>query len=247
MSDINIAHEILANKVILEVGSGRGDSTRSLVDIISGQPGARLIVTDLSDQFFHQLQAEFAARDLPIEFICTAAQNLEGTPAETVDFMVCNYTLCAVNAQAGAAALALRRFYDVLKPGGKLYVEEEFPLEMAQTAAQEVWAEKWRILKAAQILTGRLPYNELAPEVLAGLCCLAGFEHVRWEAHAAVYPGEDALDFFRARLDSWMAQLPSDRMRDGFAESAAKLSAKAAQINGMEVPYYRLVAHKPAA
>jgi 16S rRNA A1518/A1519 N6-dimethyltransferase RsmA/KsgA/DIM1 with predicted DNA glycosylase/AP lyase activity len=49
---MSIENEHLANKVVLEVGSGRGDTTRQLVDLLSGQSGARLIVTDISDKFF---------------------------------------------------------------------------------------------------------------------------------------------------------------------------------------------------
>lgn len=97
--------ESLSHKTVLEVGSGRGDTTRKLVDLLSGQSGARLIVTDISDAFFHGLQDEFRSRDVRVEFICTEAQALSGIPDNSIDYLVCNYTLCAVNSRAGSAAL----------------------------------------------------------------------------------------------------------------------------------------------
>ncbi len=124
MSSTSIANENLAGKVVLEVGSGRGDTTRSLVDLLSGQPGAQLIVTDASDKFFQQLRDEFQAKDAQIQFMCTGAQELRDIRDHSVDYLVCNYTLCAVNTQAGLVALALRRFWEVLKVGGKLLVED---------------------------------------------------------------------------------------------------------------------------
>lgn len=57
--------------VKLEVGSGRGGTTRKLLDLLSGKPGVQLIVTDISDHFFSQLRAEFQVAQLPIQFICT--------------------------------------------------------------------------------------------------------------------------------------------------------------------------------
>ena len=103
---MSIEDEELSNKVILEVGSGRGDMTRTLVNLLAGMPTAQLIVTDISDTFFHQLRAEFQGKNVQTTFICTGAQELKGVANHSVDFLVCNYALCAVNSQAGLAALA---------------------------------------------------------------------------------------------------------------------------------------------
>jgi ubiquinone/menaquinone biosynthesis C-methylase UbiE len=243
---MSIENEHPANKVVLEVGSGRGDTTRKLVDLLLGQVGAQLIITDVSDRFFHQLRDEFQGRDVQIQFIRTGAHELHGIPNNSVDYLVCNYTLCAVNSQAGLVALALRRFWEVLKSGGKLFVEEEFPVSKQDTPAQQVWAEKWRILKSVMILAGKSPYNEMEPGTLEGLCRLAGFEDTRWTAHTETFRDDKALDFFQKRLDALLTQLPNESLRAGFAELAVMLHNKATQVGGMEVPLYRLTAQKRA-
>ena len=241
---MSIENENLNNKVILEVGSGRGDTTRKLVGLLSGQVGARLIITDVSDRFFQQLRDEFQGRDVQIQFIRTGAHELHGIPNNSVDYLVCNYTLCAVNSQAGLVALALRRFWEVLKSGGKLFVEEEFPVNKQDTPAQQIWAEKWRILKSAMSLVGKFPYHEIEPETLEGLCRLVGFEDTRWTAHTETFRDVKALDFFQKRLDALLTQLPNESLRAGFAELAVMLHKKVIQVGAMEVPYYRLTAHK---
>ena len=230
----------LSGKTILEVGSGRGDTTRALVALLEGKSGTQLIVTDISDRFFE----EFQNRDIQLRFLQTGAHELKGVLDSSIDFLVCNYTLCAVNSQAGLVSLALKRFHDVLKPGGKLLIEEEFPISKQDTPRQAVWAEKWRILKSAMILAGYFPFNEMEPDLLESLCCLAGFENVEWTQHTEIHQGVEALDFFQKRTDALFKELPVENIRNGFAEMAANVREKARQVGGMEIPFYRLVAQK---
>ena len=107
--------ETLCGRTVLEVGSGRGSSTRELVDLLSGQPGATLIVTDVSDSHFPRLRQELAGRGVELHFVRTGACELDGIENRSIDLLVCKYTLCAVNAHAGRAALALNRFREVLR------------------------------------------------------------------------------------------------------------------------------------
>jgi len=243
---MNIEDEELSGKTILEVGSGRGDTTRRLVQLLSGKPNARLIVTDLSDRFFRELATEFQSTHLQIEFLCTGGHEIHGIPDQEVDFLICNYTLCAINSQAGLAALALQRFWEVLKPGGKLFVEDEFPISSQDKILRQLWIEKWSILKSSMILAGQSPFNEISPELLTDLCYLAGFERVSWVTGSAFYPHDQFLDFFQRRLDTILQAIPNENLRAGYMEMALNLRLKATQVGGLEVPFYRLVAQKVA-
>jgi len=240
----NIKQESLSGKVILEVGSGRGGTTRQLVDLLVGQPGAALMVTDVSAIHFQELHDEFQGKGVQVRFICTGACELAGIEDNSVDYLVCNYTLCAVNSEAGLAALALRRFWDVLKPGGWLLIEEEFPISKMDTPTQEVWAEKWRILKSATMLVGGFPYTEFSPNTLAALCQLVGFEDVQWEADTNLLSSPTVLEFFQRRLEILLPWLPNDNLRTAFVQMASELQEKAVQAGGMEIPFYRLTARK---
>lgn len=243
---MNIEDENFDGKVILEVGSGRGETTRKLVNLLSGKPGTQLIVTDISNHFFPQLRDEFQSKNVQVQFICTGGHELKGIPDRGIDYLVCNYTLCAINSQAGLAGLALQRFWEVLKFDGILFVEDEFPISESDTLSQEVWAEKWRILKSSMLITGQSIFNEISPELLVRLCYLAGFKKVDWTAHSELYPGIEVLDFFQKRLNTLLKAIPNENLRCGFSEMAANLRMKATQAGGIEIPFYRLVAHKTA-
>jgi len=241
---MKIDTEDLTGKHVLEVGSGRGDTTRMLVDLLSKYSGPTLTVTDISDSHFKQLKKEFTSQPIRIRFIQTDACSLSGITSDSKDYLVCNYTLCAINSQAGQAALALKRFWDVLRAGGKLFVEEEFPIDKIDNPAQGIWAEKWRILKVATILRGGFPYNELQPETLAEMCRAARFEDIQWSASTTFFQGVDSLNYFHTRLKRLLQDIPNPHLKQGLLELASELNQKVAQTGGMEIPYYRLCARK---
>jgi phospholipid N-methyltransferase len=243
---MDLEKENLAGKTILEVGSGRGDTTRKLVDLLEGQTGAKLIITDITDWFFQELNDEFKSRPVKVQFEKTRATQLDNIANNSVAYLICNYALCAVNSRSGTVALALQRFREVLEEGGKLFVEEELPIDSYNTPQQQVWAEKWRILKSAMILVGKFPYNEIAPETLAELCHLTGYVNVEWSIHSETYSDVSVLDFFQRRLELLFPELPNEKLREGFSEMAAALQLKAIEVGGMEIPYYRFRGEKPA-
>ena len=244
VNDMRIDTEDLTGKHVLEVGSGRGDTTRTLVALLSKYSGTTLTVTDISGTHFQQLQKEFANQPVRIRFIQTDACSLSGITSDSKDYVVCNYTLCAINAQSGQAALALKRFWDVLRTGGKLFVEEEYPIDKKDNPAQGIWSEKWRILKVATILRGGFPYNELPPETLAEMCRAAGFEDIEWSASTTFFPGASSLDFFNTRLRRLLQDIPNPHLKQGLSDLASELTQKVAQTGGMEIPYYQLCARK---
>ena len=149
----------LKNKSVLALGHGVGEATRKLAVRMSGGKG-RLIVTDISDEHFDALRADLAPLDLAVEFIRTSPLKLAGIHQGSIDLVVCNYALSAINAIAGQGELALHKFYEVLKPGGTLYIEEELPFNMAASASQAIWAETSRLLKTSRLLTTGRDTNE---------------------------------------------------------------------------------------
>ena len=85
VNTMRIDTEDLNGKRILEVGSGRGDTTRALVALLSKYPGTALTVTDISDAHFQQLNNEFANQPVRIRFIQTDACSLSGITSDSKD------------------------------------------------------------------------------------------------------------------------------------------------------------------
>ncbi len=238
----DISSRNLNGKTLLEVGSGRGDTTRFLAKMVEREPGARLIVSDLSDAHFASLGEEL--KGINIRFIRTDARQLNGIGENSIDYLVCHYTLCAVEAEAGGALQALARFHEVVKPGGELFIEEEFPIELAKTPRQGGWAEKWQILKSALLIAGEKHFHEFTPENLKELCFAAGFTGVEWQSDASLLSGMDVLSFFHIRLERMVKHFPNAALQTGFREWATALVEKMKVTGGMEIPFYRLHAYK---
>lgn len=242
--DMNFGTSDLTNKTVLEVGSGRGETTRELASQMAGK-GGRLIVTDISDEHFEELRSELASIDLPVDFIRTSGLKLAGVRPASVDLVVCNYTLCAINAIVGQGELALRKFSEVLKPGGGLYLEEELPQYMAANPAQNVWAEKWQLIKAAQVISGARPFNEYQPDVLESLTEACGFEEIEVSDEVSTWPVLGWMDFFRSRFDHLLKGIGNKTMVGALKDAADQFSIKAQQVGYMETPYIILIAKKP--
>jgi 8-oxo-dGTP pyrophosphatase MutT (NUDIX family)/ubiquinone/menaquinone biosynthesis C-methylase UbiE len=244
----------LSGKTILEIGSGRGGTTRVLARQLAQAGGGKLIATDLSTAHFDELRrelgdlAEPGVEPVSIEFIQTPAEALEGIPDGSIDLVACAYTLCALASRPGRAALALERIRQVLKTDGLLMIEEEFPLERAASPLQALWAEKWRLLRAAQTAVqpgaGETPYREFDPADLSELCRLAGFDPIEPQAAASLVPPDEFLPFFEARLERLLPGLANDELQRGFTAWAARLAEAVRQAGGIEIPSYRLTARK---
>lgn len=240
----NISMECLDGKTILEIGTGRGGTTRELVSLLSKFKDSHLITTDIADDHFNELRKEFKHSPVDISFIKTDACHLEGINDKSIDCLICNYTLCAINSNPGCETLALSRFKDVLKSGGHLYIEEEFPVNHINNPMQEVWSEKWRILKSCTSLLGGSTFNEMEPEVIKNILYILGFNSVECEIDSFKIPGKNCLDFFKLRLGRYLKKFNNKTYIKAIKEISADLEKKAAKTNGMEMPIYRIRAIK---
>jgi ubiquinone/menaquinone biosynthesis C-methylase UbiE len=212
---------------------------------MAGQPGAEFIVTDIDDSYFTQIGQELEALGIAHRFIRTDACQLDGIAPESIDFVVCNFVLCAVNAEVGSGTIALDNFYSVLKPGGKLYLREEYPIYAAKGPDQEVWALMWRVIKSARMISS--PYlatTEYRPEVLKRLCEIVGFEDINWIPEVI----QNDLSWFVPRMElltKMMPDFPNPQVGKMYLAMASDIRQRAAARNSVEIPRYSMVATKP--
>jgi len=240
-----IEDEDLSDKIILEVGCGLGRTTRNLASLLSNAAGSQLIVTDVTDKHFDQVKCSLGMTKIEARFIQTDACELAGVAEESVDYVVCNFALCEINSDIGRGTMALARFLSVLKPGGKLFVEEEFPISEASGPAQQSWSLIWRVLKSAFILIKQKPpTNEYHPKVLARICEITGFTDIKWEASIRVND-LSWLDIRLKIIESIMPDFPSPQLGKMFAHLANDILNRARKIGTVEIPIYSLSARKP--
>lgn len=240
----SILNTDFTNKVVLEIGTGRGGTTRELVKHLSKFTGSKLITTDIYDGNFSELQEEFKEYSVSIEFIKTDACELNEIVNESIDLIVCNYTLCAINSRPCAAVIALNRFKEVLRKGGILYLEEEFPINNIKNERQEIWAEKWRILKTCSNILRKPVYNEMEKDIVIGMIELLGFKVIQGEAGAAGFNIQNWLEFFEYRLERCLQEIKNENLKSGLREESDILINRAKEVGGMEIPSYKIVARK---
>lgn len=204
------------------------------------------MVTDISDQHFAKIGQDIGADGIESEFIQTDACDLTGVEPGSIDLLVCNYALCEISARPGRGVLALQRFLEVLRPGGHLHIEEEYPITAASSPPQNIWAVTWRILKSVVVLVERrMPTAEYEPDVLCAICESLGFEDVTAESRSRM----DSARWLHPRihmLKQRLPGLPNENLRAGFVELMQELQQRADKVGRVEIPVYQVSARKPA-
>lgn len=241
---INFYGQDFSNKVVLEVGTGRGGTTIELAKFLSKFNGCKLITTDLNDDNFEKIEEEIKNYHVQVEFIKTDGCILEGIENNSIDFLVCNYTLCAINSKCGSEALAINRFNEVLKENGVLYIEEEYPIDIETNDMEYVWKRKWQLRRATSMLLGDSHFNEINPYILAKILKLQGFKDINWEKDSSKFLGDNCLEFSKYRLSKLLDKLENKDIVNGIKKEMEKLEEYAIRTNGMEVPIYKIIATK---
>ena len=242
---MQIEDENLSGKTILEVGCGLGHTTRNLASLVSDASDAELIVTDVTNKHFERIKSSSGLAEINAQFIQTDACELADISEGSIDYVVCNFVLCEINSDIGRGTLALAKFLSVLKPGGKLFLEEEFPIYQASGAAQQSWSLIWRVLKSAFILVKqKSPTNEYDPNVLCKICEITGFTDIKWESSVRMHD-ISWLDIRLKIIESIMPSFPSPQVGKMFMHLANQVRNKAENRGKVEIPVYSLSARKP--
>lgn len=236
----------LTNKTILEVGTGRGGTTLEIIELLKKFPTANLITTDIVNVEDELIQFCNGLDDVQkrIKFIQSDATELNSIPNESIDIIIVNYTLCAINSVIGKLTLAISRFYNLLKSGGILLIEEEYPIDSAKTENQLIWADKWRMIKTALISSGNLPFNEMHPDNLVRILSLLSFNEIEQEDGFNMLHHSEILPLFEYQITGSISSSRDSHLKKGLIKWAGKIKKKIEQLEFMEIPYYRLSAKK---
>ena len=104
-----------------------------------------------------------------VEFIKADLTCMPQIKNESVDLIVCHATIRAVNNRPLKAVKALSEFYRVLKKGGWLIIDDEYPLPKPSKIEEEVQVKRWQTYKSVAELVDGEHYTEICPEEI-GVC-----------------------------------------------------------------------------
>jgi ubiquinone/menaquinone biosynthesis C-methylase UbiE len=226
-------------KTILEIGSGRGGSAMELLDLIRDVPDSNIILTDIQSMDLTEFLRENPEWNNRLRFIQTDACELSGIRHESIDIGVGYNTLCAINAVPNKLIQALEKMYSVLKPGGLVYFEEEFPLSVAKSPHQKIWANQWQILKELLRKNNQAPNKEISPHALQKMLLHVGFKEVDWDQTENIFHAREVIPAFWDRIDYWSQALPQD-VRSRYQTMAENWEGKMRKLQTMEIPVYTI-------
>ena len=121
---------IAPGMTLVDIGSGEGLVAFRAIERVG--PSLRVILTDISLPMLHHAQSVAKERNIEQQcsFLACAADELSGIPDHCVDAVACRAALAYVADKQAA----LREFYRILKPGGRLSFAEPIFQDDAFTA-----------------------------------------------------------------------------------------------------------------
>ncbi|MHA1673831.1 MAG: class I SAM-dependent methyltransferase [Promethearchaeota archaeon] len=230
----------LHDNIILEVGTGNGGTTLEILEYIQNEPTTILITTDLNVIDLNPILSQFPAMKGRLSFIQTDAAELLSIKPNSVDILIVDYTLCAINSIPGKFLDALNKFKEVLKPNGILLLEEEFPIDSPKGKEHPLWKMQWQILKKMVTLTGKAPNNEIPIGDLRKSLKTLKF-HVENEViGTTTLAFEEVYPHFRNRITHLKKFLPNFWSKWAFSLSKINFHMRLKRAQFLHIPYYSL-------
>ncbi|WP_457557992.1 class I SAM-dependent methyltransferase [Candidatus Harpocratesius sp.] len=238
----------LSDKTILEIGTGNGGTTRDILKYIKDFPTSRLITTDIVNRDLSAIikqTDELLKQERKISFIQTDASELKSILANSVDIIVVDYTICAINMIAGKIPLCFYRWIEVMKPGGLLFIEDEFPITSQSDIKYIHWRRYWQLVKSLVITAGGSPYHEIDPKVLSMLLENYGFKVQQFEEGDTILEYQEIKQALQNHYSDWLHFIHNRWLRFTFRILKRQFLRQLKNNGGdgsLIIPYYSLSA-----
>ncbi|SCY26841.1 class I SAM-dependent methyltransferase [Alkaliphilus peptidifermentans] len=238
----------LDGKLVLEGGTSWGNTTDLIAEKISANGWkTRLISVDVDESHFAEVEERL--RDKFHELILRKADlsNLDFISQNSVDVIICNYTLSSVNQFPFRAIKALKEFYRILKPGGKLLITEEMPIWAVESRDYEYWSKRLRIIKSISVLKAMAHFNEIHPQDLEEVMSTLGFKDILRQEFKEIIDAEMATKFLDKRKQTLIKgqdDLQNEHLTKGFVELTEKLVEAFENAKEFSAPAYIIKADK---
>ena len=177
-SDFMLKGINLRGLTVMDAGTGAANTALWLAKKLREAGGGRLISIDIDLETFPDAKRKLGELADMVEFIEANLTCMPQIKNESVDLIVCHATICAVNNRPLKAVKALSEFYRVLKKGGWLIIDDEYPLPKPSKLEEEVQVKRWQTYKSVAELVDGEHYTEIYPEELEFAARLVGFKDI---------------------------------------------------------------------
>jgi SAM-dependent methyltransferase len=232
LKDIN-----LRRLLIVDAGTGAANTTLWLAQKLKEADGGRIISIDNDAEVFPDAKAKLSDFRNVVEFL-RADLTLVPIGNESVDLIVCHATMCAINDRPLKAVRALSEFYRILKKGGWLIIDDEYPLPKASKPEQEVQVKRWQTYKAIAELVNGEHYTEIYPEELEFAAKLVGFKNVELKKFEGGPLSEEAMNEWKEEMPGLINEIEDEDLKMAFKKIVERIWKRYKEQGGIFPPYY---------
>ncbi len=238
----------LDDKIVLEGGTSWGNTTSIIADQVKANGWqTRLISVDIDDSHFDEIQEKLAGYFEEFSLRKGDLSNLHFIPSDSIDFVICNYTLSSVNQFPLRVVKALQELYRVLKPGGGLIITEEMPIWSVDNEDYPYWSKRLRIIKSISVLKAMAHFNEMHPQDMEDTLRLVGFKNLKRHEFNEKIDAEMATKFLDKRkqtLIKGLNDMENQNLTKGFLELTESLKKEFENQKEFNAPAYIIKAVK---
>ncbi|AKL96251.1 methylase involved in ubiquinone/menaquinone biosynthesis [Clostridium aceticum] len=238
----------LEGKTILEGGTSWGNTTRLIAKKVSENKwNTELISVDIDDRHFNEIEEDIQPIFKKLTLRRGDLSDLYFVPSNSIDVVICNYTLSSVEQFPLRVMKTLKELYRVLKTGGQLLITEEMPIWSVDSKEYTYWSQRLRIIKSISILKAMAAFNEIHPSDLEEGLSIVGFKDIHWREFNEKINAEMAVKFLDKKKQTLIKgsnDLENENLTKGFVELTEQLVKKFEETKEFLAPAYILKANK---
>jgi len=165
----------------------------------------------------------------------------------SIDVIICNYTLSSVNQFPMRAVRALGEFYRILKSEGQLVIMEEIPIWAVEHRDYPYWSQRLRVIKSISVLKAMAHFNEIHPTDLEETLKMMNYRDVRYQEFKESIDSSLATRFLDKRKQTLLKgynDIDNENLTKGFVEITEKLVKELEKAESFAAPAYIMKAVK---
>lgn len=205
----------LQTLVVMDAGTGAANTTFWLAQKLKVVSGSEIISIDHDSEIFPGAKKKLGELTKPVDFV-TADLTCLPIKNGSINLIVCHATICAINDRPLKAVKALSEFFRVIKKGGWLLIDDEYPLPKALTSKEEVQVKRWQTYKAlAELIEGE-HYTEIYPEELEFAAKFTGFKNIEWKKFEGAPLSEEAMNEWSEVISKMIHKINDKELKAAF-------------------------------
>jgi len=228
----------LRGLLVMDAGTGAANTTLWLAKKLKEAGGGRIISIDIGSETFPDAKRKLGELVDMVEFIKADLTCMPQIRSESVDLIICHAAICAVNNRPLKALKALSEFYRVLKKGGWLIIDDEYPLPKPSKIEEEVQVKRWQTYKAVAELVDGEHYTEIYPEELEFAARLVGFKDIELRRFEGGPLSKEAMNEWREEMQEMIGRIDDEDLKVAFKKATEKIWTAYKERGGVFPAYY---------